>query len=73
MEVIFELPVRQDDGSLWTHDEVVRYLSADTVSFSNALGTGKSNFYAGVWSQAASISLKVREEEERLFPSMTPV
>jgi len=63
LEVLFELPVRQEDGSLWTSEEVTRYLQADTVSASSALGTGRSNFYAGIWSQAASISLKVEAEK----------
>lgn len=63
LEVLFDLPIRQEDGSLWSPREVARYLQADTVSASNALGTGRSNFYAGIWSQAASVTLKVEADK----------
>ncbi len=66
LEVLFELPIRQEDGTLWSSEEVARYLAADTVSVANALGTGRSNFYAGIWSQVASISLKVEADKHWL-------
>lgn len=36
LEVVFELPVRQDDGTLWTHEEVGSESREDRVLFEGA-------------------------------------
>jgi Zn-dependent M16 (insulinase) family peptidase len=35
LEAVYELPIKLDDGTVRTHEEVVSQLEADTVSFSN--------------------------------------
>ena len=48
------------DGQLHSHEEVVRALNRDTVSYSNALGVdGAQNFYAGTFGQYMMLQMKV--------------
>lgn len=61
-EVLFESPILRD-GELIDHEEVIKQLQADTVSFSGSVGVGGSKFTCGTYPDIVQIRLKVEEEK----------
>jgi Zn-dependent M16 (insulinase) family peptidase len=64
LEAVYELPQALADGTVRTHEEVVSQLEADTVTFSNSVGTSNNgNFVCGAFSQCVIMSVKVEESK----------
>eukprot|EP00736_Rhodelphis_marinus_P008270 Rmarinus@m.16579 len=66
LNTLFENPIRLQDGSLMSHDDVVRNVEAETVEHDGLWGmTSSSSFGGGSFSQLASVSVTcVREDFE---------
>ncbi|XP_071154933.1 uncharacterized protein C05D11.1-like [Mytilus edulis] len=61
-EVIFESPILRN-GELIDHEEVIKQLEADTISFSGRVGVGGSKFLCGTYPQMVQVELKFEEDK----------
>eukprot|EP01087_Luapelamoeba_hula_P007015 TRINITY_DN1709_c0_g1_i3.p1 TRINITY_DN1709_c0_g1~~TRINITY_DN1709_c0_g1_i3.p1 ORF type:complete len:882 (+),score=155.82 TRINITY_DN1709_c0_g1_i3:330-2975(+) len=57
-KILFEIPVRKDDGQVIGHEEVVKQLVADTVGYSSTIGFGGGSFACGTFAQLIQVHLK---------------
>jgi len=66
LEAVYELPIREEDGSITPYEEVVRNLTAQTVGYSNSCGLNGGNFQCGSFAQSMGFTLKVEASKWEL-------
>lgn len=54
-------------SELIDHEEVIKQLEADTISFSGRVGVGGSKFLCGTYPQMVQVELKVIFSEFKIF------